>query len=99
VAEGSGFELSVPVSKLADDSIQAKFAESRRVQIGWEPGARKIAGQRTVSTAGGVVRLIDRKSSARSAGEALRMIFINALLNGGDAHSPPHLAQAGRLAW
>jgi hypothetical protein len=26
LAEGSGFELSVPVSKLADDSFQAAFA-------------------------------------------------------------------------
>jgi hypothetical protein len=34
VAERTGFELSIPVSKLADDSIQATFATSRRVQVG-----------------------------------------------------------------
>jgi hypothetical protein len=42
MVEPNGFELSVPVPKLADDSFQATFAASRRVQIGWGPGIRKI---------------------------------------------------------
>jgi hypothetical protein len=32
---------------------------------------------------------MDEKSSARSAGKALRKIFVNALLNGGDAQLTP----------
>ena len=78
-----------------DDSFQATFAASRRVQIGWGPGIRKIADQRTVSTAGGVVRLIDQKPWARSAGKALRMIFKNALLNGGDSQLAPARGAGG----
>ena len=35
MVEGSGFELSVPVSKLSDDSFQATFAPLRRVPVAW----------------------------------------------------------------
>jgi hypothetical protein len=88
LAEGSGFELSVPVQNWQTTAFTRRLQhrdESRSAGA----GIRKIADQRTVSTAGGVVRLIDQKSSARSAGKALRMIFVNALLNGGDAQLTP----------